>query len=82
MMSSYSRAANKLHALLVERAAKDSQKHRAFALAVVTRWGTQYSVVNALIENKALLQSVSGQLAFFTSETGQRVLNLINDKRF
>ena len=40
MVSSYLRAANKLHALLVERAAKDSQKLRAFALAVVTRWGT------------------------------------------
>ncbi|THV67714.1 hypothetical protein D6D28_07277 [Aureobasidium pullulans] len=82
MVSSYLRAANKLHALLVERAAEDSQKLRAFALAVVTRWGTQYSVVDALIENKALLQSVSGQLAFFTSETGQRVLNLINDEGF
>ena len=40
MVSSYLRAANKLYALLVERAAKDSQKLRAFALAVVTRWGT------------------------------------------
>ncbi|THY01019.1 hypothetical protein D6D01_10392 [Aureobasidium pullulans] len=82
LMSGFLRAANKLHALLVERAGEDSRKLRAFALAVITRWGTQFSVVDALIENKQLLQSVSGQFAFFNSETGQKVLNLITNEDF
>lgn len=74
---------SKLYALLIERAADDGKKPRALALAVITRWGTQLSVVDAPIENKAQLQSVSRQQAFFSgSETGRRVLSLINDKRF
>ncbi|TIA29134.1 hypothetical protein D6C78_10389 [Aureobasidium pullulans] len=48
---------SKLYALLIERAADDGKKPRALALAVITRWGTQLSVVDAPIENKAQLQS-------------------------
>ncbi|CAD0083660.1 unnamed protein product [Aureobasidium vineae] len=82
LMSSFLRSATKLYALLVERAAEDDKKLRALVLAVVTRWGTQVNVVDALIENKAQLQSVTGQRAFFNSESGRKVLSLIDDESF
>ncbi|TIA76942.1 hypothetical protein D6C76_05236 [Aureobasidium pullulans] len=78
------RGANRLHSLLVDIAAEDGAKLRAFALSVITRWGTQFYVVDALIENKPLLEVLARRYpdVFETTEAGAEALRCIEDPRF
>ena len=43
---------------------------RAFAISVITRWGSQYAVVDALVENRWALQEAESSL--FRDDKGKR----------
>lgn len=79
-----------LHSRLVELAAEQGgQKLRAFALSVITRWGTQFYVVDALLENRQFIEQLAERYRgrFRRTKTahvgsGSAVLSLIEDPQF
>lgn len=83
-LSKVFRGANKLHSLLVDIAAEDGSRLRAFALSVITRWGTQFYVVDALIENRPLLEILARRHVdvFRETDSGIAALAMIESPHF
>jgi hypothetical protein len=62
---------SKLSLAIIKRIAREKQlPFRAFAVAAITRWGSHYAVLNALVESRELLLQASMNKRLFRNNNG------------